>query len=104
MAEGGRLVLLGRRGGSLPAARKEVRRIAKRFDAVNSVTFSHDGRFLLTGNVSVGTSDSSGEPSFTGVAHLWDIRTMELVRSFGTEPVVYAAFSAGDKYILTATG
>jgi WD40 repeat protein/uncharacterized caspase-like protein len=83
---------------------REVRRIAKRFDAVDSVTFSHDGRFLLTGSVSVGSSDSSGEPSFTGVAHLWDTQTMELVRSFGTEPVFYTAFSADDKYILTATG
>lgn len=82
----------------------EVGRIAKRFGAVASVTFSHDGHFLLTGSTSVGSPDSSGDPSFTGVARLWDIRTMELVRSFGTEPVIYTAFSADDKYILTATG
>jgi WD40 repeat protein/uncharacterized caspase-like protein len=82
----------------------EVRRIEKRFGSVASVTFSHDGRFLLTGSVRMAGSSDTGEPSFSGVARLWDTKTMKLIGSFGTKPVVYAALSSDGKYILTASG
>jgi WD40 repeat protein/uncharacterized caspase-like protein len=83
----------------------ELRKLEKRFGYVESVAFSHDGRFLLTGSVKMGTgSSSSGEPAMGGAARLWDTTTMELIRSFGTKPVVSTAFSLDGKHILTATG
>ena len=84
---------------------KEIRRFSGHLQRINSVAFSPDGAYILTGAGcdELFAFDESGEKDNT--ARLWDARTGREIRRFvGHQDVVNSvAFSPDGKFILTGS-